>query len=75
LAGNNYNTEVESARLDAALGVLMTGDGMGNFTPVPARISGFFADGDVRDMARISMGGQDFVLVSQNDGVLKIFGY
>lgn len=48
LGGNLYGSEVETPRADASIGCLLIGDGMGNFTAIPALKSGLYLEGEVR---------------------------
>ncbi len=71
IAGNFWVAEVETGRADASIGLLLTGDGKGNFESVHVNKSGFFAPGDVRDMAVLNKG--QIILVTNNDGPLQVF--
>jgi hypothetical protein len=74
LAGNSYATEATTGRYDASVGLLLRGDGKGNFRPVAARRSGFWADGDAKGMACLLRGdGRPLLLVSNNDGPLQAY--
>lgn len=73
-SGNFYGTEAITGRYDASIGLLLKGDGRGHFTPVPARESGFWVDGDARGLAEVVLpGGRRLILAAQNDGHLKAF--
>jgi enediyne biosynthesis protein E4 len=50
LAGNEYQTEVSTGRTDASLGLLLKGDGKGNFKAIGQQKSGFLVEGDVKSM-------------------------
>jgi len=68
VAGNLYVSEVETPRNDASIGLLLQGDGTGQFTPVPHHQSGFMADGDVRALAPIKVAdGKTGVLIARNN--------
>jgi hypothetical protein len=74
LAGNEYQTEVMTGRYDASYGLLLTGDGKGNFTPVAPAASGLVVDGDVKDLKVITTAkGERIVLVAINNDHLKAF--
>ncbi|MFS4467814.1 VCBS repeat-containing protein [Maribacter sp. 2210JD10-5] len=75
VAGNLYQSEAETPRADAGHGLLLTGDGKGNFTPVPGLKSGFFAHGDVKDLARITISGQAYIIAAKNDDFLQFIRY
>lgn len=51
LAGNNMWTRIKFGRYSANHGVLLTGDGKGNFTYLPQYESGLQLKGDVRSLA------------------------
>ena len=74
LAGNLWESEVETMRNDAGIGCLLLGDGGGGFSPVPVTRSGFFAPGDVKALAGITQadGGRG-VLVGNNDAPVQLF--
>ncbi|MGV6862426.1 MAG: VCBS repeat-containing protein [Putridiphycobacter sp.] len=67
--GNNYGAEVETVRYDAGVGVVLLGDGKGNFTNVRPAESGFFTNGDAKDMLLFNK----MILVSSNNANLKLF--
>ena len=50
IAGNEYQTEASTGRYDASYGLVLRGNGKGNFTPVDIMKSGFIVDGDVKDL-------------------------
>ncbi len=66
VAGNLYGSEVETPRNDASIGLLLRGDGKGNFEAVPANESGVRIIGEVRHLLPF----EDGVLVGRNDDVL-----
>ena len=75
VAGNMYHAEVETPRYDAGNGLVMLGDGKGNFNPLNVRESGFFAPKDVKDLAliRLGSGKQLGILVANNNGKMQLF--
>lgn len=74
MAGNKYALEVESGRYDSGTGVLLAGDGKGNFTWVNNLESGFWAMREARDLAMIrGAGGKRIFLVANNNSALQIF--
>ena len=67
LIGNSYATEVETGRYDAFVGLYLRGDGQGTFTPVDAKKSGFWVDGDAKGMAEMIVAdGQRVILAANN---------
>ena len=54
----------------------MKGKGNGDFESVPARETGFFTPGDVKEMSLINLNDnskEKLVLVGNNDGKLQVF--
>ncbi len=72
IVGNLYNTEIETARNDAGKGLLMLGDGKGNFEAIHKDISGFFAPHNVKVMERIMIKDKPYIILGCNDDRLRI---
>ena len=74
LNGNDYGTEVSVGRYDALNGLLITGDGKGNFTPHSILQSGIFIPGNGKGLVTL-MGtqGKYWVAAGQNRGPLKVY--
>ncbi len=71
--GNLYVSEVETPRNDAGTGVLLLGDGKGQFVTVSSSESGFFNKLDAKKMAKITIGNYHFVCVANNNGPIQLF--
>jgi hypothetical protein len=72
--GNDYGTEVSVGRYDALNGLLLKGDGKGNFIPQSIAESGIYIPGDGKALVKLkSENGSYLVGASQNSGPLKIF--
>ncbi len=72
LTGNSYETEVSTGAYDALKGVLLTGDGKGNFTALNANTTGFKVDGDAKGMVQLNSAANNLlVLTAINNGPLK----
>ncbi|MGC8749922.1 VCBS repeat-containing protein [Hydrotalea sp.] len=67
LTGNNTYTRIKFGRYDANHGILLLGDGKGNFTYVPQYKSGLKIRTNVRSNAIIHIGNEQHILVSSND--------
>ena len=73
LAGNFHGFEPKFGRLAASYGLYLRGDGTGSFEPVPARESGFFVRGEVRDMQIVDHAEHGpLVVVARNDDAVKV---
>lgn len=74
IAGNEYQSAISIGRYDASYGLILKGNGKGNFTPANIVKSGLIIDGDVKDMKMISIKGKGKILLAApNDSKLKIF--
>lgn len=72
--GNDYGTEVSVGRYDALNGLIIKGDGAGNFLPLTILQSGIFIPGNGKAMAKLKSAAGNYLLAaSQNRGELKIF--
>lgn len=73
LAGNMYDTEVETMRYDAGIGSVLLGDGKGGFDFMPVNLSGFYAEGNVKDMTGIKLSGGGWgTVISRNNGNVEL---
>lgn len=72
LAGNLYNSEVETPRNDASFGLFLEGNGTGDFTAKTMLESGLKIVGDVRDMELLSKNGEKHLLVAKNDDLMQM---
>ncbi len=74
MAGNDFGTEVFNGRLDAGNGMIMLGDGNGNFKPVPASESGYFIPGNAKSMVTIlDKDGMLLFVTAENRGNTKCY--
>ncbi|MBN7812719.1 VCBS repeat-containing protein [Algoriphagus sp. H41] len=74
LVGNDYGNEIFIGRLDASVGLLLLGDGKGQFKPVNPRESGFVVPGDAKALVKLSsVQGSPVYFASQNRGKLMAF--
>jgi hypothetical protein len=74
MTGNSYSTEVSTGNYDAMSGLLLPGDGKGNFQPVNSNTTGFNANADSKGMAQIYLANNSpEILVANNND--KLQGY
>ncbi|WP_237561766.1 VCBS repeat-containing protein [Flagellimonas algicola] len=73
IAGNNYQSEVETTRADAGIGNFLKGNGQGEFEHISHLLSGFFVDKDVRNMKQLNSADRKFVIVVNNDAKHNLF--
>ena len=72
IAGNLYASEVETPRNDAGYGMFLKGDGKGKLTAISTTKSGLYVPGDVKDMARIYINNQEYIIVVKNSDFLQM---
>lgn len=70
---NLFVSEIETTRNDAGVGLLLLGDGKGNFLPKTAKESGLHAKMDAKKIKTLKVKGKDFVLIANNNDVLQMF--
>jgi hypothetical protein len=74
LVGNDYGTEVTNGRYDALNGLVLLGDGSGEFHPQTILQSGLFVPGDAKALIKLlDANGNCMLAASQNRGLLKVF--
>jgi hypothetical protein len=71
--GNDFGPEPTTGRFDGGVGLLLKGDGAGNFTALLPAQSGVLVPGDARSAAVIDVGGKPAVVVTRCDGPLLLF--
>lgn len=71
VAGNSHATEVVYGWMDASLGLLLKGDGKGNFLAVTPQQSGLYLSGDVKGLATLYTNkGKEIILAAVNSDSL-----
>jgi enediyne biosynthesis protein E4 len=75
LAGNFFGNRIKFGENDANKGLLLTGNGKGNFTVISDTLSGFHINGEVRDIADIRMAsGKNILVFALNNDSVRIYG-
>ncbi|MBA4166765.1 MAG: VCBS repeat-containing protein [Chitinophagaceae bacterium] len=70
VTGNFFDYRVQNGRADASFGLLLTGDGKGNFKPVEGLRSGLYARGNIRDMIGLDTG--KLIVIAKNNDSLQV---
>ncbi len=73
LAGNTLQARVKLGRLDGNHGLVLLGDGKGQFRLATAAETGLKMRGAVRQIERVRVAGKPHILVGINDGEVKVF--
>jgi hypothetical protein len=74
LCGNDYGTEVFNGRQDALNGLVLKGNGKGDFIPLTMEQSGIYIPGDARGLVKLKRAAGGYLYIAlQNKGPLKAF--
>ncbi|EDP71355.1 ASPIC/UnbV domain protein [Flavobacteriales bacterium ALC-1] len=71
IAGNLYVSEIETPRNDAGFGYYFEGNGKGSFKAIPPTQSGVFIKGDIKDLVKIKVNNQDYIIAAKNNDYLQ----
>ncbi|MEM9984664.1 MAG: FG-GAP-like repeat-containing protein, partial [Bacteroidota bacterium] len=75
LAGNNFQSEVETPRNDAGFGWVLLGDGQGGFVQAPFAETGLFVPYETRHLRRASIGEQTLMIFANNNAPASVFAW
>lgn len=75
LGGNIEKTRIKIGKIDANYGVLLTGDGKGNFNYMPQLSSGLNVNGCVKDIISLPSKGKKRILFSINNQRPVVYNY
>ena len=73
MGGNLFNVKPELGRYDASYGTMLMGDGKGDFRYIPARLSGFRLEGEIRDIMELSINKGKIIVVARSNGPVQVF--
>jgi hypothetical protein len=74
MVGNDYGNEVNMGQYDALIGLVLLGNGAGDFEALSAAEAGFLVDGDAKALVQLAgANGMEIILASQNRGPLKAY--
>ncbi len=75
LSGNLFGSEVETPRNDASYGIILSGDGAGNFSHLPYSKTGIKLGKDTKAMLPINLSTKPAILVANNADTLQVWSY
>lgn len=70
--GNLFDAEVETTRHDASIGLVMTQQKDGQFKVENVRDSGFYTPGNARKLAKVNLGTDNYIIVTNNSFVPQV---
>ncbi|GAC1382896.1 MAG: VCBS repeat-containing protein [Ginsengibacter sp.] len=73
LNGNEYSMAPIFGRNDALNGLVLAGDGKGNFRPLSILESGFYVPGNGKGLIQLNVNGKSTLAAAQNSSQLKLF--
>ena len=73
LAGNIYETEVETPRLDAFSGLILVSNGSNGYLPMTPIKAGTLMKGNIKDLMLMEIQGQKGLWATQNNGEILFF--
>jgi enediyne biosynthesis protein E4 len=72
MGGNFYESKPEVGIYDASYGVMLKGDGEGEFSTVKGTASGLHIRGAVRDMVWLKAGSKKLLLIAKNNEKMEV---
>ena len=73
MGGNQYKAKPQVGIYASSYGTFMEAGHDGNINIVDNSDSGFFVQGEIRDIKTIRIAGEHYVLVARNDDTIKVF--
>jgi len=73
MGGNQYRAKPQTGIYAGSFGVVVKQQAPRQFGLIPFAKSGFFVGGEIRDMKKIQIQGEERILVARNNDSLKIF--
>ncbi len=70
VAGNLFDAKPQAGQYAASYGLMLKLDGERVLSPVPAKSSGLFLKGEIRDMAVVQAAGNQYLLAARNNDEL-----
>ncbi len=72
VTGNFFPFRVQQGNNDAGLGLLLKGNGKGDFAPLSQKVSGLYVPGDARDLITLKGKNGEVIVVSKNNGAIQV---
>lgn len=73
LAGNIYNTEVETPRWDAGVGKLLLSNGKDGYNVVSNQQANLFLRGNIKSLENLTFGKKELIIATQNNAALQVY--
>ena len=73
IAGNIYDTEVETPRLDNPFALILQSNKKDGYIPILPKDSGLYVNGDVKSVVSLKKGQDSILVFGENNGSAEIF--
>lgn len=73
LGGNQNQTRIRIGKMDAGLGLVLVGNGKGDFTPLSPSDSGLEIKGDIRSILKLKSGNSEFLIFGINQQKPEVY--
>lgn len=74
IAGNIYDMEVETPRLDGGSGLVLISNQKDGYKIMNPKESGLYIEGDVKSLELIDVAGAQYLIAGRNNDLLAVFG-
>ncbi len=74
MGGTFFDVKPEIGRYDDMQGLVLLGDGKGEFKALTSGVSGLKVDGEIKKILTIRSRSGELILFSRNDQSLKLYG-
>jgi len=73
LGGNQYRAKPETGIYDASYGLFLKGTGNNTWEAVSPQNSGFFVEGEIRDLGKMNIFDEQIMVVARNSDTLQFY--
>ncbi|HOW08814.1 MAG TPA: VCBS repeat-containing protein [Bacteroidales bacterium] len=73
LGGNLFNAKPETGRYDSSYGTFLQGNGKGGFKNIPAKVSGFRLEGEIRDFIKLKTKKDVLLVAAGSNAPVQVF--
>ncbi len=73
LGGNQSQTRIRIGKIDAGLGLVLVGDGKGNFAPISQPESGLGIKGDIKSILKLESENSEFLIFGINQQKPEVY--
>lgn len=75
LGGNQNQSRIRIGKMDAGFGLVLLGDGTGNFNPLNPEDSGLSVFGDIKSFEELQVNGEKILVVGINQQPIQVYQF